>query len=314
MSSYPERAIKQLTEIDFSLAFSDDLSSFVKNRINEYSFKYVELSTRQTDDLILKVIQTLLSKDILRSGEHRRDQWEFGWRENLELFLNHPDNIDLLIPKYFDKYNTIRFLGRFIEPVSEKFELHSLSVILDWLFDMYLRDVDAVYEFGCGTGHNLFRVRDINPKAILFGLDWARSSQEIISKIVLNKIDKNMFGLNFDYFKPNYDINILDNAAIYTVASLEQVGNLWGPFLDYLIMQRPKLCIHIEPISELLDENCLIDFLSIKYFERRNYLSGFLEGLKQLERLGKVKIHRAQRTHIGSLFIEGYSVIVWSPR
>lgn len=313
MSSHPESAIKYLTDKDFSLAFSDDLSNFVKNRIKEYSFKYIELSTKQSDALLLKVIQTLLSKEILRSGEHRRDQWEFGWRENLELFLNHPDNIELLIPKYFDKYNAIRWMGRFIEPVSEKFELHSLSIILDWLFDMYLRDVDAIYEFGCGTAHNLFRVRAINTKANLYGLDWAKSSQEIISKIGTHKVDTNMFGLNFDYFKPNYDINIVDNAAIYTVASLEQVGNLWRPFLDYLIEKHPKLCIHVEPISELLDDSCLIDFLSIRYFERRNYLSGFLEGLKQFERLGKVKIHRAQRTHIGSLFIEGYSVIVWSP-
>ena len=86
MSSHPESAIKYLTDKDFSLAFSDDLSNFVKNRIKEYSFKYIELSTKQSDALLLKVIQTLLSKEIPRSGEHRRDQWEFGWRENLELF------------------------------------------------------------------------------------------------------------------------------------------------------------------------------------------------------------------------------------
>jgi hypothetical protein len=61
MSSHPESAIKYLTDKDFSLAFSDDLSNFVKNRIKEYSFKYVELSTRQSDDLILKIIQTSLS-------------------------------------------------------------------------------------------------------------------------------------------------------------------------------------------------------------------------------------------------------------
>ena len=73
------------------------------------------------------------------------------------------------------------------------------------------------------------------------------------------------------------------------------------------------MCIHIEPIEELLDKNILLDYLSIKYFEKRNYLSGFLSGLKKLEKQNKIKILKADRNNIGSLFIEGYSIIVWQP-
>ena len=57
----------------------------------------------------------------------------------------------------------------------------------------------------------------------------------------------------------------------------------------------------------------LVDYLSILYFKKRNYLSGFLLKLRELEEAGKIKIHMAKRTFIGSLYIEGYSVIAWSP-
>jgi hypothetical protein len=33
-----------------------------------------------------------------------------------------------------------------------------------------------------------------------------------------------------------------------------------------------------------------------------------------LERDGLIDIHLVQRTYIGRLFIDGYSVVVWSPR
>jgi hypothetical protein len=63
----------------------------------------------------------------------------------------------------------------------------------------------------------------------------------------------------------------------------------------------------------MLDENVLVDHLSIQYFKKRNYLDGFLDGLRKLETEGKVNIIDTKRSHIGSLFIEGYSIIVWEP-
>ena len=85
------------------------------------------------------------------------------------------------------------------------------------------------------------------------------------------------------------------------------------PFIDFLLEKKPEICLHIEPIAELLNEENLVDYLSILYFKKRNYLSGFLLKLRELEEAGKIKIHMAKRTFIGSLYIEGYSVIAWSP-
>jgi hypothetical protein len=123
-----------------------------------------------------------------------------------------------------------------------------------------------------------------------------------------------MYGKNFNYFKPDRQFKLNGNSAVYTVASLEQIGSNHDQFISYLLEQKPALVVNIEPIEELLQSNDRIDQLSVDYFKKRNYLKGYLTALRNLEAAGKVSIIDAQRTFIGSLFIEGYSVVVWAPR
>ena len=306
-------AVKTLGVEDFQEVFGEILSDYVKGCIKEYQFEYGEIASEEFQALLLKIVKTLNSDQVVRAGEHRLDEWEKGWGENLNLIESGSSTVNNLIPKYFEKYNVVRWNGRFIQPLTERFEKNSLSIILDWIFDKKLRGVNSIYEFGCGTGHNLFRVRAVNKEAKLWGLDWASSSQKIINKMREDGVDENIFSHNFDYFKPDIAFELDADSVIYTVASLEQIGSNWKSFVDYLLLKRPKLCIHIEPIGELLSQDVLLDYLSVEYFKKRNYLDGFLDGLRALEKEGKVKIHRQQRTYIGSLFIEGYSLVIWSP-
>ncbi|SVE25301.1 uncharacterized protein METZ01_LOCUS478155, partial [marine metagenome] len=76
---------------------------------------------------------------------------------------------------------------------------------------------------------------------------------------------------------------------------------------------KASIVVNIEPMSEPLDDNELLQYLSIKYFEKRGYLKDYIKKLKKLEKDGKVVINDITRTGIGSLFIEGYSIISWSP-
>jgi hypothetical protein len=305
--------MKTLNLKDFEAAFGEILSANIENKISNYSFEYEEFSSDDLDELMILIVSTLLDSGIVKSGEHRISDWENGWNENLQIFSKDQSNISNIIPKYFNKYGAVRFNGRLIKPLSEKFEYQSLGIILDWLFEKYIQNTEALYEFGCGPGYNLLRAREANQHANLWGLDWAKSSQEIIKKIKSSGIDSKIYGHNFDYFNPDYEFNLQENSTVLTVASLEQVGDRWNHFIDYLIEKKPKLCIHVEPIAELLDSNKFLDYLSIQYFKKRNYLDGFLDGLKQLESKGMLTIHDTKRTNVGSLFIEGYSVVVWSP-
>lgn len=293
-----------LSPRDFEVTFKDHLSDFVKKRIKHFNFLAKKVSLKERDEILLNIIDTL-NNQIIKAGARRHKQWEKGWAENLRS--------KSLIPRYFGKFNIVRWRQEFLKPVSKNFELNMLEVIQYWLFDKYLKSAKNIYEFGCGTGHNLLRVREVNKTANIWGLDWAKSSQEIIKRISKERNDDKLFGINFDLFKPDKSFRIDKNSAVFSVAALEQLGVNFEPFLKYLIAQKPKICFHIEPIAELLDEKNLVDYLSILYFRKRNYLNGFLVKLQQLEKIGKIKIHKAQRTFIGSLYIEGYSVIAWSP-
>jgi hypothetical protein len=298
---------------DFKMAFGEELSPFVIQQIQKYNFTYENFSEAEQEKLLIKIIDTLLDPNLMKSGEHRLSEWESGWHENLQALSSNPGNSTHIVPRYFNKYSAVRWQGRFLKPLSEKFEFYSLAIILDWLFDKYCRKANNIYEFGCGTGHNLMHLREINPHARLWGLDWATSSQDILTQIAKDQLCGDIHGHRFNYFNPDTGFLLAPDSIVYTVASLEQIGDRWQPFAEYLLTQKPAICIHVEPIAELLDPNVLLDNLSCKYFRKRNYLHGFLDGLRALECDGRVRIHSAQRTGIGSLFIEGYSVIVWSP-
>jgi hypothetical protein len=297
---------------DFELLFGESLSQRVKNRIKKYDLRYTDVSPKERNLCLKQIFLALKDQSLVYSGEHRYKQWVKGWNENLNRLKAGAK--DAIIPGYFGKYRINRLRQKFIKSVSKDFEYNMLGVILDWLFDRYFRRFKNVYEFGCGTGHNLIRLRSFNPKANLYGLDWAESSQILINKYARIKGDDKLFAKRFNYFKPDFNFKLEPGSAIYTVASLEQVGKRYRHFVDYLLKNKPAICLHVEPITELLNRDNLMDYLSICYFKKRKYLCGFLTYLKELASGGKLKIIKAKRNYIGSFFIEGYSVIIWTPK
>lgn len=297
---------------DIESLWGHKLNSYVKGKIGSYKLTYSPVSEKGKGEILIKIIDTLLDPFLVYSGPHRLKQWEKGWGQNL-LQLKEQKSFEAISPKYFGKYPINRLKQEFVKGVSTDYEKNMLYMILDYVFDRYLREVDYIYEFGCGTAHNLIKTREVNKKANLIGLDWSTSSQKIIETMAKSGLIQNIQGYNFDFFKPNKQIKIEKNSAIYTVAALEQIGETFKPFVSYLLQNKPKICIHVEPIAEVLDEKSLIDNLSIKYFKKRKYLNGYLTYLRDLEKKGKVRIVEVKRTYVGSMYIEGYSIIAWKP-
>jgi len=261
------------------------------------SKEYRLLTPEENEKAIIQIFEILLDKSIPFSGAHRKKQWEKGWAENLESGNN--------TPKYFGKYPIQRLNGKFVCGLRKGYEQDMLYSIVDDLAKKYLKDQKDVYEFGCGTGHNLWRVKDLNPDAKLHGFDWTISSNKMIEA-------QGFHAENFDFFKPS-KVKLAPNAGVFTVAALEQVGTHFKPFVNYLIKNKPSVVVHIEPIPEMLDSSKLLDYLSIQYMHKRNYLRGYADYLEELEKKGKIKILEKHRSGIGSYLIDGYSVIVWKP-
>jgi hypothetical protein len=55
----------------------------------------------------------------------------------------------------------------------------------------------------------------------------------------------------------------------------------------------------------------ILDYLSVKYSQKRNYLEGYLSYLKKLEKKKFIKFIEVKKSYFGSLYINGYSIIVW---
>ncbi len=298
----------KITYKDFEDILGFKLGDKLKHTIAEYDLEYRELTPIERDNYILHVINVLTS-DITKAGDHRIVEWENGWGENLTKFTE-TKNIEDLIPRYHGKNRIVKWMGNVVMPITENFDYKIHICFVDAILQEYLRGVDNVFEFGCGPAYHLIRLKEFNNKLNLNGSDWTTASQDIIKEI--NKVlDTNINGFNLNFFKPDYTIDIPENSGIYTVAALEQVGENFKDFVDFLLTKKPSICVHMEPIDELLDDTKLIDSLSIKYFRKRNYLDKFLPYLEELEKQGKIEIITKQRIFSGSYFIEGHSLIVW---
>ena len=286
-------------------------SKWLESRYEKLNLTYLELSSDERDQEIIKVLDTL-EGPLVEVGPHRNLDWERGWNENLEHYSQGP-SAEAIIPRYFNKISLIRWQQRWIKPLNPKMEYEILGLLLDWLFELHLVDQKSFYEFGCGTGHNLIRAREQFPELELWGLDWARSSQELINKIALDTGDKKLHSHHFDYFNPDSEIRLNSNAAVFTIASLEQTGEDFVKFIDYLLANEPEIVVHVEPIGEMLNPRNLLDNLSVRYFRKRRYLNGLATHLEDLASEGKIEIIQKQRSFVGSFYIDGYSIIAWRP-
>ena len=263
--------MKKITIKDIEDVVGFSISNDCKKLIKSFNLTYRELTKEERDSIILNIIN-VINNDIEYAGKHRLEKWEKGWYENFEL-LKQTKDINSLIPKYFNKHNIARWKGDFIKCETEYFDYKLHIILVDAILHKFVgTNYSSLYEFGCGPAYHLLRFGKFNPEVNLIGLDWAMASQDIIKEINDLGINNKITGYNFDYFKPDYNINIAPNSAIFTCASLEQIGENYKEFVDYLISKQPNLCIHFEPSSELLNENSLVDKLSILYFEKRNYL------------------------------------------
>ncbi len=259
--------------------------------------KYRYLTKQEEERAIIQMLEVILDKSVPFSGPHRKKQWEKGWGENLE----SGDTT----PKYFGKFKVNRLNGRLVYALDPKFEQNQLYSIVDKLAKKYLSKLPLIWEFGCGTGHNLWRIKAINPNAVLVGADWVKSSNKMVEA-------QGFISEKIDFFNPP-KFKFGPGTGVYTVAALEQTGTKYKKFVSFLLKAKPAVVVHIEPMPEMLDSTKLLDYLSIQYMRKRNYLSGYPDYLESLEKQGKIKILEKRRSGIGSFMIDGYSIIVWKP-
>jgi SAM-dependent methyltransferase len=310
-----ERTYGDLGLEEFAVLFGtapDRIPDDCRALIGKYDFRYRKLMGEERDLVLLSVLKTIDSGQLTVAGKDRKARWEEGWSENLQEFIRQGNDLSALIPKYIRQGKPLRIFGDYVIPIDPSFEFSYFDVFRLWLFRTYFEKVDNIYEFGCGSGYNLAALAQIYPEKKLYGLDWATASMDIMETMA-KAYGWNIEGLLFDYFAPDQRIKIADNSGVFTIGSLEQVGQNYEPFLQYLLERNPRVCVHVEPAVEWFDENNLMDYVALRYHKSRGYLEGFSTRLKQLEEQGKIQIISSHKGLYGNLYMEGWSQLVWKP-
>lgn len=261
--------------------------------------------------LRLDVEASLASELHSRVGQHRLQVWANGWAENLRAFEADP-RPESLLPRYFGKYPEVRLGDRLLIDSGGRSEVALLRQLQSSVIAFARGRVSfsALAEFGAGTGHNLLHLSQDIALTKLHGFEWSWSGIACVNAIGA-RIDHRLSGRFFDYFEPGVSgsVDLRDTCAL-TVASLEQIGADFRPFIRFLRATRPAVVCNVEPIQELMGDHEL-GKLSVAYARRRNYLDGYYFYLQNLAQAGEIEILLEQDSIVGSKFINGYGVMIW---
>lgn len=256
--------------------------------------------------------EQLIAKGFSVVGEHRAGIWRDAWQEHLERFEKSGHSLDALNPNFVLGSSILRWQGAYVENVTELFELRFVEIFREWLFRRFLHDIDHLYEFGSGSAFNVAAYSRLFPDVEITALDWAPAAVRI-AELLGEKLGLNIAGRRFNFFEPDKSIDLARNCAALTMCALEQTGERFGPFLDYLLEKRPKRVVHVEPTVELYDPASTHDRLAIRYHDERKYLRGLLPALQRLASDGRIRLNYVRRLGFGSRFHECYTVLVWEP-
>lgn len=308
---------QQLELADFAALFgtdADTISPALRAKIAEGDFRYKPLTGRWREEVLLDVLRKIDSGTLSLAGEEGKGRWEKGWGENRDAFVESGFELEKLVPKYIRPRQPVRLNREYAIPADAEFELKWYEIFRTWFLENHMGPFDAVYEFGCGSCFNVGAMARLFPGKKLMGLDWAKASSEILAAMAEHYSSWDVSGRVFDFFNPDHSLEIAPNSAFLTVGALEQTGERWQSFLDFIMTKRPAKVFHIEPIYEWYDDDdSLVDYAARRFHYVRNYWRGYIDRVEELAREGKAQIFKRKRSYLGSLFIEGYSQFFWRP-
>ena len=273
---------------------------------------YEELCSDTEREFILNLLKRIHEDSQKIGTPDRTDVWNNGWSENLRNFKAEKRKSSIT-PKFIRHGNIVRLNGKFCKTSSPFFERDFAKIIQFHLCDKLITEsIDEVHEFGCGSGFNLLNLSEIKSNVKLHGSDFVPSSVNLIKELA-SHYNLNMDSSLFNMLQPDYNYNISENSCVFTHGAIEQLASKFENFIDFLIYKKPKICFHTEPVCELYDQDNLFDYLQFLFYKKREYTSGLLPYLQNKEKEGLIKNLFYKRVYFGSKFMEGYTIMSWSP-
>lgn len=273
---------------------------------------YDVISGEERDQVILEILNRIDADTQKIGAPERTERWHEGWNENLVDLRKNDYNLAALMPRFIRKNQPIRFNGEYIVPSESNFEHLYFNLFRAWLFDKYFSEYENIYDIGCGSSYNLSELCKRFPEKKVYGFDFVQPSVDIVNDLA-TYYGFNTEGRLFNIIDPDFDIEIEKNSLVFTSGVIEQIASKHEKFIDFLLEKKPSLVVNVEPTVEVYKHDSLFDHLAIKFHKKRGYTEGYLPKLLELESSGKIEIMKIKRLNFGSLFMEGFTCMIWRP-
>lgn len=289
------------------------LSNNCLQLIESNNFKLSKIEGDERDRLLLNIVDRIFNDKQIIGAPDRTEVWFNGWAENLDLFRTKPDADDALLPRFVRNKQPIRWMQEYWLPDNEQFEKSYIEVLRTYIFTEFMKDCNAIYEFGAGTGHNLVAAAEIYPEKKLVGTDFVQSSVDLIREVGQVKGIK-LSSASFNMLEPDHSFSVDNGAGVLTFGALEQLAGKLDRVFDYFLNQPASVFVHIEPAIEFYDRSRLEDYLASLFQGRRGYSEGLVSKLESLQKKNLIELLECRRLGFGSLMMEGYNLFIWKKK
>ena len=281
----------------------DDLPESIQLQLDKFfPIQYDELNSEQYKEyyeLCLEMLNKKLEID-----------WQDDWFNVLQNLRTNNENVKSIIrPKWFRESAFVNIHNCLSLTETPYVDWEYQLITRQMLFYTHLKDIENICEFGSGSGANFYLINEILQDKNFILSDISVTSLKIIEELKRKLNRNNLIYSNID-IEQDIDLQLPDNTAVITTSVLEQIGDNYKNFINFILKEKPQIVINVEPIVELLDSKNGFDNVMNLYCEKRKYLAGYLTELEKLEKQKKIKIIMKKRTMVSGTFIEN-SVLIW---
>lgn len=281
----------------------DDLPESIQLQLDKFfPIQYNELDSEQYKEyyeLCLEMLNKKLEVD-----------WQDDWFNVLQNLQTNDDNVKSIIrPKWFRESAFVNIQNCLSLTKTPYVDWEYQLITRQMLFYTHLKDIENICEFGSGSGTNFYLINEILQDKSFILSDISVTSLKIIEELKRKLNRNNLTYSNID-IEQDIDLQLPDNTAVITTSVLEQIGDNYKNFINFILKEKPQIVINVEPIVELLHSKDGFDNVMNLYCEKRKYLAGYLTELEKLEKQKKIKIIMKKRTMVSGTFIEN-SVLIW---
>jgi len=276
-----------------------------------------------------RIVNADCSLNVKRNNEKVLAEYDIDkWEKVLDLLQNtYFSNFSNATDLFFYVHLSIMKSSKLVNTLISFADDHIIDVETDenrekcqyrfrsFFIKKFKQDAEVLVELGSGVGRNMFALLqefpqfsaaacgDLSPTGV--------KCTQIVSEYFNTKVDAYVH----DHYDPNPSLmGKCKDALVFTCQTIEQLPKVPEKLIQSLILARPHMVVHFEPVYEhAFINNRLLNLLRRKYTQIKDYNIDLFTYLLDLEKSKEIRIVCNEPHVYGNNIFNPLSVIVWKP-